>query len=417
MNYFTWYTSDDFVYRFIYKAEFPNGHEEHVRNLYDLIVSQINHWRVWNGRFTAHSIVQIFMQFPKIVFDVVNSLAFLSLGLLINGLSCYFANEQSKKYQAFYVAVIFLVLWWFLPEIGKTVLWVSGAGNYLWTAVIDLVWISLFINRNIPIYVSLPLAFFAGAGNENTSLAMIILLALFFGYHCWDKKRIILNKATELLSACCGFLLMLSSPGSQKRAGHVSIFDHFFTKVIYLFHTSLVKYWILYLLLFSLLCYALVKKYMNRQQLISVIFLFLAHLACIYSLVAINERPDRVFFGSSVLLCLLVLILLRIVGEREIRLKKLAMLLLVPFLMTFGFSYVHVIQDIHQTYEVVSAQYRQIEEAKKKGLAIVTLKRFPKPHTLFNAYYETNNLGYSKNDWFNQWMAKYFGVDGIESVD
>ena len=72
LNYFTLYTSDDFVYRYIYKDSMPTGNEETVKNIFDLITSQVNHWEIWNGRFTAHSIVQIFMQFDKLYFNIFN---------------------------------------------------------------------------------------------------------------------------------------------------------------------------------------------------------------------------------------------------------------------------------------------------------------------------------------------------------
>ena len=49
LNHFTLYTSDDFVYRFIYKEPFPSDNEQPVRSLFDLITSQMNHWKVWNG--------------------------------------------------------------------------------------------------------------------------------------------------------------------------------------------------------------------------------------------------------------------------------------------------------------------------------------------------------------------------------
>lgn len=148
LNHFTLYTSDDFVYRFIYKEPFPSANEQPVRSLFDLITSQMNHWKVWNGRFTGHSIVQIFMQYNKEVFNVFNSSVFLSLGILIDSLSFEIVSNKHRKHQVLYLAIIFLILWWFLPEIGKTVLWISGSGNYLWTAVLDLLWLKVVLRRN-----------------------------------------------------------------------------------------------------------------------------------------------------------------------------------------------------------------------------------------------------------------------------
>ena len=340
LNHFTLYTSDDFVYRFIYKEPFPSANEQPVRSLFDLITSQMNHWKVWNGRFTGHSIVQIFMQYNKEVFNVFNSSVFLSLGILIDSLSFEIVSNKHRKHQVLYLAIIFLILWWFLPEIGKTVLWISGSGNYLWTAVLDLLWLKVVLRRNQSPYNilwTIPLAFFSGAGNENTSPALVLFI------------------------------------------------------------------------------YSLVKSYLNRKQFFYFLFIMCAHFACIYSLVATNELPDRVFFGASVLLCLALLILLRLILEEVLFLKKLALVFLLLLVIKFGFSYTKAFSDINSTYKVVSMQYREIYQAKDNGQSTIILKRYPKPKTLFNAYNGTNNLGDSRDAWFNRWMAVYFGIDSIES--
>lgn len=56
--------------------------------------------------------------------------------------------------------------------------------------------------------------------------------------------------------------------------------------------------------------------------------------------------------------------------------------------------------------------YKAIEENQTS----VTLKRFPTPQHLYNAYLGTANLKDKSDAWFNQWMAVYFGIDRIESV-
>ena len=389
LNHFTLYTSDDFVYRFIYKEPFPSANEQPVRSLFDLITSQINHWKVWNGRFTGHSIVQIFMQYNKEVFNVFNSF-------------------------------IFLVLWWFLPEIGKTVLWISGSGNYLWTAVLDLLWLKVILKRNQSPYNilwTIPLAFFSGAGNENTSPAFILLISLIILYDAVSEKRVSVSRVLEIVAACIGFLLMLASPGSQKRAGDISLFYDLSNKLANLFQMSWQKYSMLYIAILVLLIYSLVKSYLNRKQFFYFLFIMCAHFACIYSLVATNDLPDRVFFGASVLLCLALLILLRLILEEVLFLKKLALVFLLLLVIKFGFSYTKAFSDINSTYKVVSMQYREIYQAKENGQSTIVLKRYPKPKTLFNAYNGTNNLGESRDAWFNRWMAVYFGIDSIESTE
>lgn len=418
MNHYTLYTADDFVYRFIYRQPFPDGQEQPVANIIDLIRSQINHWQVWNGRFTGHTIVQIFMQFDKSVFDIFNSLVFLSLAVLIDRLSSKFSTLNKEKYQAWYLILIFLLLWWFLPEIGKTVLWVSGSGNYLWTAVLDLVWLALIFRSHKTPYlylVTVPLAFFVGAGNENTSPAIIMLVGLFALYSWISERHFPYLRVVEIISAGAGFLLMLLSPGSQKRAGDISVLDGLSDKIHNLYQISWDRYWLLYIALLVFFAYALIRKYMKKEDIVAVVFILLAHLACIYSLVMTNELPDRIFFGASILLILALLIPLKTILEQEKVLKYMVILLLVPLIIKFGISYNNALTDIHDTYLVVNQQYQEIREAKKEGEKVVVLKRYAEPRTLFNAYRGTLNLGPAKEDWFNQWMAAYFGIEGIES--
>lgn len=391
-----------------------------MRNLLDLIHSQINHWLIWNGRFTGHTIVQIFMQFDKVWFNVFNSLAFLFLIILLNSLSLKLINDDSNRKSSLYLFIIFFMSWWFLPEIGKSVLWISGAGNYLWTMLIDLIWFQLFLKKNRSPYVlfaTIPIAFFAGAGNENTSPAIIMLLGLYWIEHSFVEKKVDFTKCFELIVATFGFLLMLFSPGSQKRAGTISIFQNLPDKLHHLTDIVFDKYIILYILLVAGVIYLLFIKCITKNQLLAVTFIILAHFACIYSLIASNELPDRVFFGASVLLILSNIIVWRLILERKSVLKKLAILSLVPILIKFGFSYSNALTDIYSTYKTVEAQYQKIENAKQTGENIVILKRYPQPRTLFNAYNGTANLGPSKDDWFNKWMAAYFGIEGIESTD
>ncbi|WP_238146521.1 DUF6056 family protein, partial [Streptococcus suis] len=105
--------------------------------LFSILTSQVNHWNLWNGRFVAHTMVQIVLMFPNIVFDILNTVAFLVLGLFVERFVVRL-DSTKKQGNPELLVLIYLLLWWFLPEIGKTVLWVSGAGNYLWTSLIYL---------------------------------------------------------------------------------------------------------------------------------------------------------------------------------------------------------------------------------------------------------------------------------------
>ena len=65
LNHFTLYTSDDFRYRYIYKSYRPTGNEETIKNIFDLVTSQVNHLKIWNAIYKCHIIFQIIIQFDK----------------------------------------------------------------------------------------------------------------------------------------------------------------------------------------------------------------------------------------------------------------------------------------------------------------------------------------------------------------
>lgn len=71
----------------------------------------------------------------KIYFDIINTLIYLILIWLIILIGK--TKEVGKIRPAVYI-LSFIYFWFYLPEIGKSVLWISGSCNYLWTSVIYL---------------------------------------------------------------------------------------------------------------------------------------------------------------------------------------------------------------------------------------------------------------------------------------
>ena len=133
LNHLTHYTSDDYAYRYIFEPHLPSANPEKIDGIFSIIKSQILHYQLWNGRFVAHSIVQFFMQYNKVIFNLFNSLIFILLGYIIYFIIKKVSNINNKVETFFF---IFTLLWLFTPEFGKSVLWLSGAGNYLWTSII-----------------------------------------------------------------------------------------------------------------------------------------------------------------------------------------------------------------------------------------------------------------------------------------
>ncbi|EOD8949837.1 DUF6056 family protein, partial [Enterobacter hormaechei] len=80
LNHMTLYVADDFVYRFVYQTN-PSPSAVPINGIISILYSQIRHYEIWNGRFVAHSLVQFFMQFDKSIFDIFNTIAFITIGI------------------------------------------------------------------------------------------------------------------------------------------------------------------------------------------------------------------------------------------------------------------------------------------------------------------------------------------------
>ena len=119
LNQITGYAGDDFLYH----GECISA----IHNVFEWIQSVINQTQMWNGRFIAQGLVQLFMQFPKEIFNIANPIAFIAVGLLINLL----VRRKIREVNPIYLLLTYCTMFYFLPDFGRAVLWLSGSFNYL----------------------------------------------------------------------------------------------------------------------------------------------------------------------------------------------------------------------------------------------------------------------------------------------
>lgn len=126
------YSGDDYLYHFFYQGEMPN-HLRGIHNPWDLFLSLQNHTRMFNGRFVAQGGVMTAMQFPKALFNTASAVVFVLVGILFD-LHVF----GKKRIRVGFLALTYALMWFGLPDYGTTVLWLSGAFNYLWLALVYL---------------------------------------------------------------------------------------------------------------------------------------------------------------------------------------------------------------------------------------------------------------------------------------
>lgn len=128
------YVTDDYKYFFIFYTD------ERVASLGDIVTSMVAHWYSWGGRVMAHTLVQLFLWLPKVIFNVANAAMYVWFVYLIY----VFVQPKCKTISLSLLFAILAVLWLWTPTFGETILWLTGSCNYLWGCTLMLAWLSCF---------------------------------------------------------------------------------------------------------------------------------------------------------------------------------------------------------------------------------------------------------------------------------
>ena len=102
--------------------------------LFDLFRQEAHQYMTWNGRSVVHLLLRIMLSLPPVVFKILNTLVFGILSLCIGYFVC--ARGEKVEWDPFAMLLIQLGLWLFTVDFSETVLWETGAVNYLWGTTI-----------------------------------------------------------------------------------------------------------------------------------------------------------------------------------------------------------------------------------------------------------------------------------------
>lgn len=423
LNTFTPYTSDDYSYHFVYENPLPTESSRLLSGIWDIPYSMANHYKLWGGRVVAHSIVQFFMLFDKWVFNIFNSLIFALCGILI-----YFHIERDyKKHNPLWLAAIYFAMWFFIPQFGISVLWVSGACNYIWMATLILLFLLPYrysLHKKLTPVKSLlctagmiPFGFIAGCTNENAGGAAALTAAMLAALYFSSKKRIPLWSITGIIAAGAGLIFLVIAPGNTARGGKIKITGELLLSRLDTIGEYTMKLMWLPLLFLAVLIilFSVLKKrsFRNYMKEISVpTIYFICGAANIIVLAATSS-----IYRRSWLLSIIYLIIICGLFMKKLKLSKIgnyikyAVMSLVT--VSFIFSYAAAAKSIIKTYNEVQIELTQIQQQKAVGIEDVIVTRHERPSNEYNALYGTANLTNDRQQWFNLWIAKYYGVKSV----
>ena len=415
LNFVTPLIMDDYNYTF--------GLNGRISNLKDIFEYQIWFYFNWGGRNIAHTIAQFFLMNNKTVFNICNSLTFIVLILLILNFSKF--NKREVKNKFIYLILIYFILWFNTPAYGQSFIWLTGSANYLWTSVIALLYILIFINLNenkkynkIQIFVLSILGLLAGWTNENTGASLIVMLAVhLFMLKFIEKIKINKIHIFTFISSIIGFIIMIIAPGNYERSSMFNDNTFFIIKWIKR-AIDITQTATNFLIIPISIIVILISIYIYKKQKINKkIYIFLAGIiVATYSMVASPTFPER---SWTIVVIYMTIVITTLLSELKLE-KRLKNLILYNVTIISGIallgSYYYTFIDSYGFYKTWDNRSKIIEKEKKNG----------KMDFEFNAYittrkqsasYGLGDLYPTKNDSNNKTFARYFGINSIKAND
>lgn len=402
--------------------------DQRITNLWEILVAQYHHYFYWGGRTVVHIIAQFLLMIDEKWTDVLNSLAYVSLTLIIYKI----AVPQKPLYPSILI-IINLLICFFHSAFGSTMLWITGSANYLWGTLIILVFLLPYVNelrRNsdnlkkdniLKNILFLGFGIIAGWTNENMGVALIFMLLLFIFTYKQQKTHIPKWAIFGLIGACIGCIMMLAAPGNFVRydtsldltGQESSIITLLISRAgaaisgFYYFTLGLAFIFALTTILRGILGDE--KKSNNKS--ISIIF-FAGAIVATLAMSASPIFPGRASYGINSLIIVAITLMLASFDFEIKAIRRLVSGLAIFGLLFYAPDYYHGYKDLTDGRAILNQRLAKIEQQKKEGVHnIIFSGAEVEAKTRYFHYYE---LRPNVDDWHNEMFSKYYQLDSVK---
>lgn len=424
--------ADDYSYSF----SFLTG--ERMEGFRNIIPSQIAHYKSMNGRFIVHCLAQFFLLLGKNNFNIINTGAFLLLGILI----CYHGVGKVTATEIPILLLIYCGLFLATPAFGQSYLWITGASNYLYSILIILIYLIPFrailscedkklLNVNhirkliVPMFI---LSIIAGETNENNSVALTVIVILY-GI-CYKLRNIKTRFWILGLGNMCGLLLLVIAPGEISRLKNtgqvISILGIIKQAIFITFDLAEKMHLLIFAFVLLLLAYFCsqyrngikIKDLINNTELEIIVIYLAGFMGAVYSMSVVSYFPERAWSGPVAFLLILVAFLFdrvkRIYNSKisQICFNAAIVLILLVSLGTYGNAYF----DLKNIYYEDVNRSQLIYAAKESGQDSVEIPAI-NSISKYSCFTYEGDLAWKADVWPNTALAKYYGVNWIIRKD
>ena len=411
-NFLTPMLADDYSYTFSWYDH------NSILTLKDACLSMYAHYLSWGGRIITHFIATVFLMIGKPVFNIFNAALYCWLAYLLYR---YAAVHAEKGHSLIYLAV-HLCIWFAVPAFGQDFLWLIGACNYLWPAafIFTFLWPyyqyvmsgRLLTNKIIIGFMPL-LGLLAGWGNENTSGAGILFIAVLLLIARKLGRKIPLWMLISFGTQILGFIFMIAAPGnylrlesSSENTGLLLTYGGRLAVCNSMLYEYMLPFLLVYLFLFVLVCYQDIEFY---KKWIAALFGITA-LANNYVMLVVTEYPERAALGTALFLVTGLLYCLSLqLDENHV---KWACGIVCSLMAVFFIQYSYGLLDIGYTYRVYNRRIDSILQQRDAGILDIVTYRI-EPKTKFNGLYGLEDLQGYPTHWLNGNTSNYFGLHTI----
>lgn len=375
----------------------------------------------WTGRSVLQLMLRSVSLLPRVFFYTANSIFFTGLSFLI-----YYNVKGKKSYDVILYLLIQLCLWNFSVDFSQTVLWMSGACNYLWAIVIILGYITLYkkllygrpegVRGGLMLTGLYFLAFISGWGNENTSGGAIMIVMLLTAAFYLENRRIDFKVAGSIVTAMAGFLFLLLAPGNRVRGALVKSEETYLGLGAYISRglkvlQSVDEYLLLYLIVICLLgTYFYYKKYSLRSFWEPAIFT-LGSLATAAVLIFTPEPMPRAYYGANIFLLIAALKLVQLVPVEDIYLNTLKTGGVLAATLAFLFIYVEEGANLARILREVNTREAYILQEVAKGESDLVLPRLREEFASKYSMAHLNDISEDEDNWNNEIYRNKYHID------
>lgn len=210
------YYRDDYLAGIIWKTT------HRLQNMEDVLTSLILYYEFHGGRLVSFFFQFVIMLYDKVVFNVLNALAFVSMMMLV-------VMHAKREVNALkYPKLLFLAgafMWLGLFDFGEVVVWLCGSVVYLWTGVLAALFLlpyNLALKGDFLKYnpflssIMLFLGAIAACSVENLTVTTSLLAVLVCVY-LHRKKTLKCHLVFGAVGSIIGTLACIFAPGNFLR--------------------------------------------------------------------------------------------------------------------------------------------------------------------------------------------------------